>query len=83
MWGEELGRLRIEPDDMILIQGAKLTRKYGDPQLNVNPKDGKVIVDPSHQCYKLPGHFVNTKGPVQQKLSAITKPSPVRDLNTG
>ena len=67
MWGEELGRLRIEPDDMILIQGAKLTRKYGD----------------SHQCYKLPGHFVNTKGPVQQKLSAMTKPSPVRDLNTG
>ena len=58
MWGEKLKKISIGPDDMLLIIGARVTDKYGAPQLNVNSKDGKVLVNPSPQDYKLPRHFI-------------------------
>ena len=56
MWGFD-GRDHIEIDqnDMLLIIDARVTHKYGAPQINVNPKDGKVIVNPSPDDYILPG----------------------------
>ena len=43
---------------MLLVIGARITSKYGTPQLNVNPKDGKVIVNPSPRQYKLPAEWL-------------------------
>ena len=48
MWGfEDDHYVQFSENDMILILGARTTQKYGDAQLNVNPRDGKVIVNPS------------------------------------
>ena len=59
MWGFE-GRdaLAMDTNDMLLIIGGRVTQKYGAPQLNVNPKDGQVIVNPSPFDYKLPVKYV-------------------------
>lgn len=41
MWGfKGQNELEMDQGDMLLIKGARITLKYGDPQLNVNPEDG-------------------------------------------
>ena len=44
----------ILDEDMLLIIGARVTDKFGDPQLNVNPHDGKVVLNPSRKDFTLP-----------------------------
>ena len=39
---------------MLLIIGARITQKYGGSQLNVNPHEGKAVLNPSHTDYTLP-----------------------------
>ena len=55
MWGfDGKNHIEIDQGDMLLIFGARVTQKYGSPQLNVNSSEGSIIVNPSSQLYKLP-----------------------------
>ena len=56
MWGfDGDDNVDIDQNDMVLIIDGRVTHKYGAPQINVNPKDGKVIVNPSPKDFILPG----------------------------
>ena len=55
MWGfSGHHTIDIIEDDMVLVIGARVTDKFGDSQLNVNPHDGKVVINPSRTEYALP-----------------------------
>ena len=59
--------------------GARVNYKYGAAQLNVNSKDGKVVINPTHIEYKLPGEYVIPKRQGKLTPSKMT----VRDFATG
>jgi hypothetical protein len=45
IWGAELiGKLSLK--DRVLVMGARTSDKYGVTQLNINPVDGKLVINP-------------------------------------
>ena len=72
MWGEELTSLQIKKGDMLLIQGARVSEKYGI-QPNISADHGKVIINPSRMVYGLPQKFYSLGDPKSMGIQTTPK----------
>ena len=68
---------------MLLIQGARVSEKYGI-QLNISADHGKVIINPSRMVYGLPQKFYSLGDPksmgIQTTPKRVKKFQPNMDL---